>query len=261
MFFNNASSTVFRSKSSVENDTPLRKDSSKAAPITQRRRRALGDISNRKTVGVAGGGKGAVLKQKASNDATQEVLKSSNIFPPSSTKNLNAQVKFSKTPSAKSGVGGGGCKISVSKKCEQPISSTDYDGVFGETTRWSNHDTTQEDRPLSDLFPRDELNLVSDFRNEMMDRQKKEDYEKDRLDIKTCEEQLLEQINELHKVNEKDIEEMGTMTTSCGIYGEKHEELDLLNQKLPWEEEDDKFDSSEETCAAGLDPYSLWGDM
>merc|ERR1711957_354704 len=74
--------------------------------------------------------------------------------------------------------GGNGFKSSGSKR-EQRTSSTEYDGVLGVTTRWSKNDSTEEDRSLFDLVPEDELNLVSDFQDEMMERQEKESCEKD----------------------------------------------------------------------------------
>lgn len=238
---NNENATVRRSKSNGENGTkkafnensvktPLCKDGSKSVQTTQRRRRAFGDISNRKAAGAAGGGKGTVLKQKAFNDATQGLLKPGNskvLLPQSSNKNRIAQVTFSKTPS-----------IQLKSAASKRESSTEYDGVFGVTTRWSN-ELSGESRSLFDLVPEDELNLVSDFRDEMMERRKKESLERDRMELERCEEKLLKQLNNFHQVNEKDIEEMGTMAATCGIYGEEDEELDLWNQTLPWEEEDE----------------------
>jgi len=258
---NNENTTVLRSKTSSENGTkkevfnensiktPLHnkdKDCSKAGQATQRRRRAFGDISNRKAIGAAGGGKGgAALKQNAPNDTTQGFLK------PINSKVLQSrttQVKFSKTPSVKRGRSG---LNSAGSKSEQRTSSTEYDGVFGVTTRWSNADIAEEGRSLFDLVPENELKLLSDFRDEMMERRTKESFKRDRLELGRCEEHLLDQIREFHEVNEKDIEKMGTMAATLGIYGEKNKELDFVNQKLPWEEEDEIFDSSEERCSPG----------
>merc|ERR1712194_795340 len=146
-------------------------------------------------------------------------------------------------------------------KRDQHTSSTDFDGVFGVTAQWSNDNIAEESRLLFDLVPEDELNLVSNLRDEMMDRRTKESCEAGRLELERGDEQLLEQVLEIHNVNEKDIEEMGTTLATCSIYGEKDEGLDLLNQKLPWEEEDETCISSEGRHSLGLDLYSLWGDV
>mmetsp|Transcript_28059 Transcript_28059/g.51764 ORF Transcript_28059/g.51764 Transcript_28059/m.51764 type:complete len:298 (-) Transcript_28059:163-1056(-) len=297
MFLNNSASTrsiltnnenatsIRRSKSIGENGTkkaafnenaaktPHRnKDaaSSKGGQTTQRRRRAFGDISNRKGAGAGGGKGGVVLKQTTSNNATQGSLKPGNnkvLFPSSSTKNRTAQVKFSKTPSTKSAatnksrLGGGSGMKSASSKPKQRASSTEYDGVFGATTRWSNDDVAEESRSPFDLVPEEELNMVSNLRDEISERRQKEDDERDRLELERCEEQLLELGRAVHEVNKKDMEEMGTMLGSCGMYGEDGDEWDLLDQKLPWEREDEINDPAEERRLSGLDPYNLWGDI
>lgn len=279
---NNENATVLRSKYNGEHGTQKAashennvktpypnksKDgaSSKSGQTSQRRRRAFGDISNRKAIGAAGGGKGGALpKQKAPNNATQGLLKPGNskvIIPSSSTKNRTAQVKFVKTPSTKSvaannsrhGFGGGSRLKSAGPKRELHTSLTDYDGAFGVTTRWSKDDIAEESRLLFDLVSEDELNLVSNLRDEMMDRRSKESCETDRLELERGEEQLLEQIREVREVN---VEEMGTMLATCSICREEDEKLDLLNENLPWEEDDDFSEAS-----PGLDPDSLWGDM
>merc|ERR1711957_440606 len=141
-------------------------------------------------------------------------------------------------------VGGGNGFKSAGSKREQRTSSTEHGGVFGVTTRWSKENLAAEDRSLFDLVPDDELNLVSDFRDEMTERREEESREKDRLEHEKCEEQLSEQIREFYELNDKDIEEMGT-----------NEELDFLNETLPWEEEDDDSDYSEERPSPGLDHH------
>lgn len=287
---NNENSTaVPRSKSFGENGskkaafnentmkTPHRnKDkasSSKNGQTTQRRRRALGDISNRKTVGSGGGGgKGGVtLKQTTSNIAAQGSLKPGNskvLFPSSSMKNRTAQVKFAKTPASKNTatnkarLKGGSVMKSVNTKPKQRASSAEYGGVFGATTRWSNVDIADESRSPSDLVPDEELNMVSDLRDEVLERRKKASDERDRLDLARCDEQLMEQVHAFHEANDRDIAEMGTMLGNCDISGEEaDDQWDLLDQKLPWEEEDEICDPTEERRLSGSDPYSLWGDM
>lgn len=248
--------------------TPHRnKASSKNGQTTQRRRRALGDISNRKVAGGAGGGKGGVaLKQTTSINATQGSLKSGkSLFPSSSAKTRTAQVKFSKTTAAKgvatnkARLGGGiGAKASDSKS-KQRTSSAGYDGVFGATTRWSVDDITDESRSPFDIVPEEELNMVSDVQDEILECHKKKNDERDSLEQERCDKQLLEQICAVHEVNDREIAEMGTMIGSCAI--SRDDPWDLLDQKLPWEEEDEINQLSEERNLSGLDLYSLCDDI
>lgn len=278
---NENATTIHRSKSIGENGskkatfhentakTPhCNKDaaSSKGGQNTQRRRRALGDISNRKSAGGGGSGVkgGVILKQASSNNITGP-LKSANskvLFPSSSTKNRTAQVKFSKTPSAnnassKARLGGGAGLNSSNPKPKQRAPTSEYDGVFGATTRWAREDIAGDSRSPFDLIPKEELDMFSNFRDEIQDRQKKESDERDRLELERCEEQFLEQVNDI------DIDGLGNMLGgSCDITGDDPtDEWDLLHQKLPWEEEDGVYDPAEERRLSGSDPYSLWGDI
>ncbi|KAL7534196.1 hypothetical protein ACHAXR_005715 [Thalassiosira sp. AJA248-18] len=243
---------------------------------TQRRRRALGDISNRKALGGGGGGGGkggVVLKQSSSNNNnTQGSLKqpgnSKVLFPSSSTNNRTAQVKFSKTPSTKGtsnnkarlGGGGSGMK-SVNSKPKQRA-STEYDGVFGATTRWSTvDDIADDDHRLP--FPEEEFNMADNLRDEMWERKTKEYEERDRLEDKRDEEQFMESIRMVREADEKDVEDYlagGCRGISSSVK-EDNDEWDLLDQKLPWEEEDGIYDPAEERRLSGSDPYSLWGDI
>mmetsp|Transcript_7013 Transcript_7013/g.12705 ORF Transcript_7013/g.12705 Transcript_7013/m.12705 type:complete len:301 (-) Transcript_7013:348-1250(-) len=300
MFLNNRASTrsilannenasaAPRSKSSSENGikkaafnenamkTPHRNKkaaSSKNGQTTQRRRRALGDISNRKAAGGGGGVKGVVvLKQTTSSNITiQGSLKPGNskaLFPASSTKNRAAQVKFSKTPASRSTtsnkarLGGGSGVKSANSKPKQRASLAEYDGIFGATTRWSNDDLVDESRSPFDLVSEEELNMFSDLRDETLERRKKESDERDRLELERCDKQLSEQVHAVHEVNDRDIAEMGTMFESCAISKEEEgDQWGFLDQKLPWEEEDESHDPAEERRLSGSDPYSLWGDF
>mmetsp|Transcript_11190 Transcript_11190/g.24609 ORF Transcript_11190/g.24609 Transcript_11190/m.24609 type:complete len:286 (-) Transcript_11190:73-930(-) len=229
----------------------------KGGQTKQRRRRAFGDISNRKSSGGgSGGGKGAVvLKQTSSNNATQ------------GSKNRTSLVKFSKTPSTKitatnkARLGGGSGMKSANSKPKQRAPS-EYDGVFGATTRWASDDIiADESRSPFGLVPEEELDMVSNLRDEMSDRRQKESDERVRLELVRCEEQFLEQMRTVHEVDEKDVDGLGSMLGSCGISGNETDKWDLLDQKLPWEEEDGVYDPTEERRLSGSDPYSLWGDI
>lgn len=231
----------------------------KGGQTKQRRRRAFGDISNRKASGGgadSGGKGGVILKQSSSNNnATQGSKKSSR----------TSQVKFSKTPSTKSTatskarLGGSGMKSANSKPKQR--ASSEYDGVFGATTRWASDDTiADESRSPFGLVPEEELDMVSNFRDEMFDRQQKESDERVRLELVRCEEQFLGQIRAV-EVEKKGVDGLGSMLGSCGISGNETDEWDFLDQKLPWEEEDGDYDPTEERRLSGSDPYSLWGDI
>jgi len=272
---NENATTAHRSKSIGENGTkkatfnensaktPHRnKDaaSSKGGQNTQRRRRALGDISNRKGGGGGSGAKGGVILKQATGSLKS--TNSKNLFPSSSTKNRTAQVKFSKTPSAKNAsskarLGGGVGLNSSNPKLKQRAPASEYDGVFGATTRWAREDVADDSRPPFDLIPKDELDLFSDCRDEIQNHQKKECDERDRLELERCEEKFLEQVNDI------DIDGLGNkLGGSCDISGDDPtDEWDLLHQKLPWEEEDGVYDPAEERRLSGSDPYSLWGDI
>lgn len=248
--------------------TPHRnKASSKNGQTTQRRRRVLGDISNRKAAPGVGGGKvGVALKQTTSINAAQRFLKPGKaLFPSSSAKTCAAQVKFSKTTAAKSVAtskarhGWGSGVKGANSKLKQRTSSAGYDGVFGATTRWSVDDITDENRLPFGIIPKEELNMVSDLQDEMLERRKKKKHENDSLEQERCDKQLLEQICAVHETNDKDTTEMGTMLGSCGISGD--DPWDLWDPKLPWEEEDQINQPSEERSLLGTDLYSLWDDI
>jgi len=266
----NAASVHRRSKSIGENATkkasfdenavkmPHRnKDASskgtKVGQTKQRRRRAFGDISNRTASGGgSGGGKGGAISKQASSNKNAQ----------GSRTNRTSQVKFSKTPSSKSTgtnkarLGGSGMQGANSKAKQR--TSSEYDGVFGATTRWM--DDVDECRSPFGLVPKEELDIVSNLRDEMMDRQQKESDERVRLELARREEQFLEKIHDAHEVN-KDVDGLGSMLASCGISGNETDEWDLLDQKLPWEEEDGVFDPTEERRLSGSDPCSLWGNI
>ncbi len=256
--------------------TPHRnKDATKGGQTTQRRRRALGDISNRKGGGggATGGKGGVVLKQQSNNTTTQSALKLGNskvLFPSSSTKSRTSQVKFSKTPSTKSNTsnkarlgGGSGVKSTTSSKpkAKQSNSLDEYDGVYGITTRWAddvNHG--DETRPPYGLVPEEELFMAENIRDEMQERRQKEKEERDRLEDERHEALLDASVQAFHEQNDRDIAEMGTIQDILGE--DDNNGWDLLDKKLPWEEEDGStFDPTEERRLSGADPFSLWGDI
>jgi len=254
--------------------TPHRnKDAKGGAPTTQRRRRALGDISNRKAAGgKAGGGKGGavVLKQQTT---TTKSSNNTQGFPSKSNRATAQQVKFAKTPSVKgsngatapgnkSRLGGSAMKQGANKSKQQSKQkqqqSEEYDGVFGTTTRWSSIDDDLGHSPFDDVNFKEEINMVDDLREEMFEKRKKEREEQDRADLAKNEALLEKQIRAFHKQNEEDMKKFQVLPFSK----KEDNEWDLLEDKLPWEEEDEiHWDDAEERRLSGLDPDSLWGDV
>lgn len=228
-----------------------------------RRRRALGDISNRKASGGSGGGgKGGavVLKQSSSSNVT---LGSK----PGNGKNRAAQVKFSKTPSTKgpsannkARLGGSGLKSVNSKPKQRPSSSSEYDGIYGATTRWSDFSLGDEGRSLFDLIPEGELDdPVEKMREERWERREREREESDRLEEEGNKGHLAEALWSVDESNRKDIADLATSASGNGR-SDDVDRWDFLDRKLPWEEEDGIYDPAEERRLSGSDPYSLWAD-
>ncbi|KAL3777396.1 hypothetical protein ACHAW5_004225 [Stephanodiscus triporus] len=230
----------------------------------QRRRRAFGrDISNRGQAGGDSGGKGdASLKQTLTKFGGNNGKAS---FPSSSTTNRASQVAFSRATFAE-GAGannarleGGSGARGVDAKPKQRTQA-EYDGVFGATTRWADDDVGDESRSPFDLVPEEELNMVSKLRDESSDLWKRENKEMDRLELERCEEHFMEQIRAVRLVDETDMQDYGGIE-GLGICGDERSALDLLESKLPWEEEDGEYDPAEERRLSGSDPLSLWGDV
>jgi hypothetical protein len=230
----------------------------------QRRRRAFGrDISNRGQAGGESGVKGdASLKQTSTKFGGNNGKAS---FPSSSTTNRASQVAFSKATFAEGAgadsarlEGGGGLRGADAKS--KPRTQEEYDGVFRATTRWADDDVGDETRSPFDLVPEEELNMVSKLRDESSELRKRENNELDRLELERCEEHFMEQIRAVHSVNEKDMLDYGGIE-GLGICGDERSALDLLDSKLPWEEEDGDYNPAEERRLSGSDPLSLWGDV
>ena len=86
---------------------------------------------------------------------------------------------------------------------------------------------------------------------------KKEYDERERWEMERYDKRIEEMLND---IDIDDLEE------TSDVAAEKKElqhtdEWDLLDEKLPWEEEDGDFDPAEERRLSGSDPYSLWGDI
>lgn len=267
--FNENAMNVKTPHNGNKNNKDASSSSSKSGQKTQqRRRRALGDISNRKAGGGGlGGGKGGVvLKQK--NNATQGALKKS---ASSTAKPRTSQVvKFSKTPSAKISASnkarlGGGGSATKSSKPKQQRAESEYDGVFGATTRWSTaNDFIDDDaRNPFDIVPGDELDVCDNFREELWEKQRKKKEVKDGKEMRKSEEGFVESVRSVGEANKKEVQDLCNSfgRVSGGGDDDDDDEWDMLNQKLPWEEEDGTFDPAEERRLSGTDPYSMWGDI
>jgi hypothetical protein len=230
----------------------------------QRRRRAFGrDISNRGQAGGEAGSKGDLASKQSSSKAYGNNTKAS--FPPSSTANRVTQVAFSKTTFAESVVanserlGGGSGAKGADAKPKSRSSGVEHDGVFKATTRWASDDVRDEIRSPFDLVPEDELYMFSKLRDESSDLRKKENDKRDRLELQRCEMRFMEQIRAVQVMDEKDMKHYGGIDAENGA--DESSAWDLLDRKLPWEEEDGDYDPAEERRLSGSDPLSLWGDV
>lgn len=206
---------------------------------SQRRRRAFGrDISdheaksraNRGQIGGGGGGGGDV-GGKGGGDATVALKPTSKLGGGNSKK----VIVLPKTPFAAEG-----------KNVVEPIPVT---------TRWSDEvDVCTEIRSpfVSTGIPKDELFMVTKLRDEAVDLRKKEDDERDRLALDRHEKHCLEMMRSVH------LDDDFGGGVLAGLYAMN----DILESKLPWEEEDGgTFDPAEERRLSGTDPESLWGDI
>jgi len=269
-----SSSTSFRS-SKNENAVPLgmktphnnnAKNSSnnvkKSGQTTQRRRRALGDISNKggsaaKATGKNGSGGGLALKPLSTNN---QGLRSNN-------SSKNRQVKFSKSGSGiKSGKSSS--LSSSSKPQQKKQSSSEYDGIFGVTTRWPNTNL-DHDRPSPFAqLPKDEFELSNNVAEEIRQHRLKERVRKEEAEEKRMEERLRMKNDVLFDCSTKngvedDLQQL--LTDHCNIVEDEEEQDALWELKTSpaWEEEDDveEFDPTKERRLSGTDPVSLWGDI
>jgi len=232
----------------------------KSGQTTQRRRRALGDISNKggsaaKAIGKNGGGGGLALKPLSTNN---QGLRSNN-------SSKNRQVKFSKSGSGiKSG------KPSLSSSSSKPqqkkqSSSSEYDGIFGVTTRWSNTNL-DHDRPSPFAqLPKEEFELSNNVAEEIRQHRLKERVRKEEAEEKRMEERLRMKNDVLFDCSTKngvedDLQQL--LTDHCNIVEDDEEEDALWELKTSpaWEEEEE-FDPTKERRLSGTDPVSLWGDI
>jgi len=270
-----SSSTSFRS-SKNENAAPLgmktphnnnAKNSSsnnvkKSGQTTQRRRRALGDISNKggsaaKATGKNGGG-GLALKPLSTNN---QGLRSNN-------SSKNRQVKFSKSGSGiKSGKSSSSSLLSSSSKPQpKKQSSSEYDGIFGVTTRWSNTNL-DHDRPSPFAqLPKDEFELSNNVAEEIRQHRLKERVRKEEAEEKRMEERLRVKNDVLFDCSTKngvedDLQQL--LTDHCNIVEDDEEQDALWELKTSpaWEDDEEEFDPTKERRLSGTDPVSLWGDI
>ena len=231
----------------------------------QRRRRAFGrDISNRGQAGGEAGSKGDLPSKQSSSKAAGNNAKAS--FPSSSTATRVTQVAFSKTTFAENVVinnerlGGGSGAKGADAKPKSRSSEDEHDGVFKAATRWASDDVRDEIRSPFDLVPEDELFMFSKLRDESEDLRKKDNDKRDRLELQRCEERFMEQIRAVQVMDEKDMQEYGGVD-AFENGGDESSAWDLLDSKLPWEEEDGDYDPAEERRLSGSDPLSLWGEV
>jgi hypothetical protein len=95
--------------------------------------------------------------------------------------------------------------------------------------------------------------MVTKLRDEAVDLRKKEEDERDRLVLDRHEKHCLAMMRSVHFHDD-----FGGGVLE-GLYASTN---DLLESKLPWEEEDGgTFDPAEERRLSGTDPESLWGDI
>ena len=287
MFLNPASSSIFNENTTSSSTTSFRSSKNENAvslgmktphnnnaknnsnnvkksgqTTTQRRRRALGDISNKggsaaKATGKNGSGGGLALKPLSTNN---QGLRSNN-------SSKNRQVKFSKSGSGiKSGKSSS--SSSSSKPQQKKQSSSEYDGIFGVTTRWSNTNL-DHDRPSPFAqLPKEEFELSNNVAEEIRQHRLKERVRKEDAEEKRMEERLRMKNDVLFDCSTKngvedDLQQL--LTDHCNIVEDEEEQDALWELKTSpaWEEEDDveEFDPTKERRLSGTDPVSLWGDI
>ena len=102
--------------------------------------------------------------------------------------------------------------------------------------------------------------MVSDLRTEFSNLTQQESKERIRLENERDEQLFMEKIRAIND------EALGTTPSSdVDDLGGKLDGLHLLDEKLPWEVDDDddgsEYDPAEERRLSGNDPCSLWGDI
>ncbi|EED96101.1 predicted protein [Thalassiosira pseudonana CCMP1335] len=273
---NTMKKTSFNNENSMK--TPHRNkdkllDGGAAATTQQRRRRALGDISNRKGGGLAGNGAtgksgaGKVVVGLKQNKAILFATPSAKPRNMQQQQQLNPPRTANKTPSNSTTikprlVGGGTIPTNRPKTAK----SSEYDGVFGVTTRWSEEvNTFDRDRSPFDFIPREEVEMVDTIRREMIENDKKQRLEKLVKEERAFQEELLEQYC---LVDENGDDGLAEVFDRCDLNGndekEDNEEDDTalwnaLDRSNSWE--DGVFDPAEERRLCGSDPLSMWGDF
>ena len=243
---------------------------------TQRRRRALGDISNKNggsaakgnsgkngtgsSNGIGGGGSLALKPLSLNNNQGGLRL----------NKPKNRQVKFSKSGSGIKSVSKQPLSSSSSstKLQKTQSSSEEYDGIFGVTTRWS---TTHQDHdrpsPLEQLPDKDEFDLSTRVAEEIRQHRLKERVRKEKVEEERMEERLRMKRDVLFDGDDEkndDVEDglQQLLTNHCNIVEEEEQEaLWELKTSPAWEEEEEEFDPAKERRLSGNDPVSLWGDV
>ena len=199
----------------------------------QRRRRALGDISNRK------GGLGATNNNKGLSVKKQ----------PSTTTTVKPKIVNFATPSTKQG----GMKLSstvvVGFKSQTPAiridpiqeskhdvkekePEHDYDLVLGRTTRWST-DHDEEDRSPFDFISEEELFMGEALLDELDAREKKRQAEEQRKMDAACEEMMKEAQNSWHAglehINGDNVTYEDEVGLTVDSWDESEDGLDLVN--------------------------------
>lgn len=239
MFLNNASAlttrtprhrnnenaiTAPRAKSLASSDsanilavkTPKNKDGTQ-----QRRRRALGDISNRKNGlggGVTGNKNGLSVKKQQQIGLKPKAV---NFATPSNKQSLKSVV-LKQTPTIHID------PIQESKH-NQEEPEHDYDSVPGRTTRWST-DHEDEDRSPFDYISKEEL-FMADTLLEEMDAREKEKIVEEQRRMEVAYEERLKEASECWDAG------LEHVNLGDGVYDEEGESLNMLHQES-WDEED-----------------------
>lgn len=100
--------------------------------------------------------------------------------------------------------------------------------------------------------------MVSDLRTEFSNLTQQESKERIRLENERDEQLFMKKILAINE------EALGTTTSDVDDLGGTLDGLHLLDEKLPWEVDDDdgsEYDPAEERRLSGNDPCSLWGDI
>ncbi|KAL7461159.1 hypothetical protein ACHAXS_001586 [Conticribra weissflogii] len=268
--------------------TPHRNKEALASNTTTQRRRALGDISNRKANG--GGGNAAngksngslALKPSSKSGMALKPLSSSSVNAPSSSKkkgilpapspsSFGHPFQQPKIPKLKLDNGNKPRsappenfilpKRTITNDADTPKTTTttaskaksstlEYDGVFGKTTRWAQPDLEYERFGSAFQITEEELNGVSKFRQERFDRIRKETFEEARAMIRDADEHCKRMEREL---TEKEWENLTIVDRDVSF------EADFLAESN--DDDEGFFDLMEERRLSGTDPLTLCGEI